>query len=233
MTGWDDPSRKSPPGDSWNVADGMLHGNAHPKIREDLLTTRTFGDFELVFDWRIPTGSNSGVKYRIQDRVLLVSGKLNPSSKRFEDTVDYEYEHRLARRDAIQPTDHVEDYPIAFEYQVIDNQGHADARRGSQYSAGSLYSLVGPAQQMAKPIGEWNTGRIVLKGNHVEHWLNGVKVVDTDLNTPGIDESLAKRWGKNSPVYKLLTTQPKKDCPIGLQNHNDEVWFRNLKIRPL
>ncbi len=73
----------------------------------------------------------------------------------------------------------------------------------------------------------------MLKGNHVEHWLNGVKVVDTDLNTREIVESLARRWGKESPVYKLLTTQPKKDCPIGLQNHNDEVWFRNIKIRPL
>jgi len=233
MNGWDDPSRKNPPGDSWSVEDGMLHGKAHPKIREDLLTTRTFADFELVFDWKIPRGTNSGVKYRIQDRVLLVGGKLNPAAKRFEDTVDYEYEHRLGKRDAIQPGDHVEDYPIAFEYQVIDNEGHADARRGPQYSAASLYSLVGPTQQTAKPIGEWNTGRIVLRGDHVEHWLNGVKVVDTDLNTPAIAESLAKRWGKDSPVYKLLTTQPKKGCPIGLQNHTDEVWFRNIKIRPL
>jgi hypothetical protein len=233
LSGWDDPARKSPPGDSWSVEDGTIHGKSHPKVREDLLTNRTFNNFELVFEWKIPKGANSGVKYRIQDRVLLVGGKLNPASKRFEDTVDYEYEHRLGRRDAIQPGEHVEDYPIAFEYQVIDNQGHLDARRGPKYSAGSLYSLIGPTEQTAKPVGDWNTGRIVLRGNHVEHWLNGVKVVDTNLDSAEIAESLAKRWGTESPVYRLLTTQPKKSCPVGLQNHNDEVWFRSLKIRPL
>jgi hypothetical protein len=84
---------------------------------------------------------------------------------------------------------------------------------------------------LTKPIGEFNHSRLVVKGNHTEHWLNGVKVVDTDLEEAAKDGT--KRWGADSPVYRLLATQPKKDCPISLQNHNDAAWFRNIKIRRL
>lgn len=233
MNGWDDPSKKTPSGESWSVDDGTLHSRSNPRLLEDLLTTRTFRNFELVFEWRVAIGGNSGVKYRIQDRLLLVDGKLNPGSKVFEDTVDYEYAHRLGQRSQLGAGDRAGDYPIAFEYQVIDNERHSDALRGPKQTAGALYGMVAPARQTAKPAGEWNTARIILEGKHVEHWLNGVKVVDTRLDDAEIAASLEKRWGKQSPVYKLLTTQPKLDCPIGLQNHNDEAWFRNIKLRPL
>jgi hypothetical protein len=93
--------------------------------------------------------------------------------------------------------------------------------------------MVAPTTQAARPVGEFNESRIVLRGNRVEHWLNGVKVVDTDLGVPAIAEGLAKRWTTASPVYQMLTRQPKKRTPIALQHHIDEVWFRNLKIRPL
>lgn len=232
MKGWDDPTRKSPPGDAWSIVDGCLRATPKPRLREDLVSQRTFGDFELVFDWKIAPGANSGVKYRIQDRVLLVKGKTKPGANRFEETVDYELEQRLGRRNKIGPDDHVEDYPIAFEYQTIDAT-HADARRGGKQTAGALYSMVAPSVAAAKPAGEWNQARVVLRGNHVEHWLNGQKVVDTDLYTPEIAASLEQRWGKSSPVYQLLTKQPRRNAPIGLQNHNDEAWFRNIRIRPL
>jgi hypothetical protein len=80
-------------------------------------------------------------------------------------------------------------------------------------------------------VGEFNQSRLVVKGNHTEHWLNGVKVVDTDLAEAA--KGGAHRWGAESPVYKLMEEQPKKDCQISLQNHNDPAWFRNLKIRRL
>jgi Domain of Unknown Function (DUF1080) len=70
-----------------------------------------------------------------------------------------------------------------------------------------------------------------VKGNRTEHWLNGVKVVDADLEEAAKGGS--RRWGTQSPVYRLLATQPKKECPISLQNHNDPAWFRNIKIRRL
>ncbi|MCP5120368.1 MAG: DUF1080 domain-containing protein, partial [bacterium] len=73
----------------------------------------------------------------------------------------------------------------------------------------------------------------VLQGAHAEHWRNGVKVVDIDLSSEDVAAGLAKRWTADSPVYELLSTQPKRNTPIGLQHHNDEAWFRNIKIREL
>jgi hypothetical protein len=220
--GWENPAEKHPPGNAWTIEDGCLKATARPRIIEDLFTKATFRDFELMFEWKIARGSNSGVKYRIQDRVMLVEGKY----KRFEDSVDYSIAHRRTDRPA-----RGQEYVIGFEYQMIDNNVHADAKRGPKYQAGALYDLVGPARDVTKPVGEFNQSRLVLKGNHTEHWLNGVKVVDVDLAEAA--KGGVHRWGAESPVYKLLAEQPKKECPISLQNHNDPAWFRNIKIRRL
>jgi hypothetical protein len=162
------------------------------------------------------------VKYRIQDRVMLVEGKF----KRFEDSV----QESIVRRRPDRPVKGQE-YVVGFEYQVIDNSGHADARRGPKYQTGALYDLVGPSQDVTRAVGDFNHSRLVVKGSHAEHWLNGVKVVDTDLAEAA--KGSGPRWGADSEVYRLLTTQPKKECPISLQNHNDPAWFRNIKVRRL
>lgn len=232
MKGWRDPTKMTPVGDSWSIEDGCLKANKKPRVREDLLTTDTFTDFELLFEWRISPAGNSGLKYRAQDSVFLDSTKRLKTAKRFEEQVGYEMEHRLGSRAKLAPDASSEDYLVAFEYQTIDNEGHPDGRRGGSHSSGALYDMVAPSQATAKPIGEFNQSRIVLKGNHVEHWLNGVKVVDTNLDSPEIRQALERRW-KGTGVYRLLAEQPKKNCPIALQNHNDEAWFRNIKIRPL
>jgi hypothetical protein len=220
--GWENPADKHPPADAWAIEDGCLKSVAKPRIIEDLFTKAKFRDFELTFDWKVAPGSNSGVKYRIQDRVMLAEGKF----KKFEDSVDYSIAHRRTDRPAKG-----QEYVIGFEYQVIDNSGHADARRGPKYQAGALYDLIGPAKDVTKPIGEFNQARLVVRGNHIEHWLNGVKVVDADLAEAA--KGGAHRWGAESPVYKLMAEQPRKECPISLQNHNDPAWFRNIKIRRL
>ena len=229
MRGWEDPAKETPPGNAWVVEDGCLKALARPRIREDLVTEESFGDFELAFEWRISPKGNSGVKYRIQDRAVLEHGKLNPAAKRFEDTVNYELVHKVAHRSKIAPDAEIEEYLVAFEYQVIDSR--ADARPTS--GPGSLYDLAGTAHQAARTGGEFNEARIVLQGNHVEHWLNGVKVVDVMLDSPAVLERLARRWGADSRVYELLKKQPKRVTPIALQHHNDEAWFRNIRIRRL
>jgi hypothetical protein len=220
--GWENPAEKQPPGEAWAIEDGCLKATAKPQMIEDLFTKATFRDFDLTFEWKVAPGSNSGVKYRIQDRVMLVEGKY----KKFEDSVDYSIAHRRTDRPAKG-----QEYVIGFEYQVIDNIRHKDARRGPKYQTGALYDLVGPDRDVTKPVGEFNQSRLVVKGNHTEHWLNGVKVVDTDLAEAA--KGGVHRWGAESPVYRLLAEQPKKDCQISLQNHNDPAWFRNLKIRRL
>src|SRR5881227_319798 len=76
FAGWEDPTKKSPPGESFTIEDGCLKSTSHPKIDEDLFTKATFADFELEFDWKISPKGNSGVKYRIQKRIFLLDEKL-------------------------------------------------------------------------------------------------------------------------------------------------------------
>ncbi|HLK18923.1 MAG TPA: DUF1080 domain-containing protein [Bryobacteraceae bacterium] len=224
MSGWDDPRQKTPAGDAWTLDDGCLKARSHPKITEDLFTQETFTDFELAFDWRISKGGNSGLKYRIQDHVFLRDG----SVRRFEDQVNQSLTNRRTDRPAKG-----QDYVIGFEYQILDNALNSDARAGLTHTAGALYDMAPPTKDATLPVGQFNHSRIVLKGTHVEQWLNNVKVVDADLAAPEIKEHIAQRWAPNSPVYNLLAGQPKHDCPISLQNHGDEVWFRNIKIRAI
>lgn len=229
MRGWEDPSQETPAGDAWVVEDGCLKAVSRPRIREDLVSRESFGDFELLFEWRISPRGNSGVKYRLQDRAVLERGKPSPAGRKFEDMVNHELVHRLADRRKIAPDAQIEEYTIAFEYQVIDPQAAPDPESGP----GALYELAGVPHQAARPVGEFNQGRIVLEGNRVRHWLNGFLVVDVRLDAPGVLARLARRWGAGSPVYELLSRQPKKITPIALQHHNDEAWFRSIKIRRL
>jgi hypothetical protein len=218
---WHDTRQMSPPGDSWAVEDGCIKACSKPKLGEDLFSRDTFGDFDLMFDWRVSPHGNTGVKYRVQDRLFIYGV---PGLGKFERQVDYNFSHRRNERPAKGY-----EYVIAFEYQVIDT----DKPATDKGAAGALYELIGPTRAAARPVGEFNHSRILLKGNHVEHWLNGVKVVDAELTAPEIASGLADRWGTASPVYKLLTGQPRRNCPITLQNHNDDAWFRNIKIRKL
>jgi len=222
MNGWDDPRSKEPAGDAWTIEDGCLKAVANPRIYEDLFSRDVFGDFELVFDWKISSGGNSGVKYRIQDHVFLHSGWKG----RFEDLVNLSLRDRRTDRPA-----RGQDYVIGFEYQLLDNDRNPDGRAGRTHTAGALYDMVAPEQAASRPVGEFNHSRLVVRGNHVEHWLNGAKVVQADLGAAEVKAHIAKRWGQDSPVYNLLAGQPKRDCPISLQNHGNAAWFRNVKIR--
>jgi len=225
FSNWEDPTKKSPPGDSFVIEDGCLKATSHPKINEDLFTKETYSDFELEWDWKISPKGNSGVKYRIQDRVMLLGGRY----PKFEDSVNASIKDRRKDRPAKG-----QEYVIGFEYQITDNAANSDAlQNGGLHRTAALYDMFAASKDMTKPVGEFNHSRLVVKGDHVEHWLNGEKVVDANLKAPEIAQASAKRWGQDSPVYKMLAEQPRKSCQISLQNHNDEAWFKNIRIRRL
>ena len=113
------------------------------------------------------------------------------------------------------------------EMQVLDNARHPDGQ-SPLTSAGACYGLYAPSQDVTRPAGSWNQVRVVAKGSHVEHWLNGMKVVEYEL---GSDEWLAR-----------VQSSPYRDAPgygrapigyVALQDHGDRVAFRNIKIRPV
>src|SRR5665811_334374 len=131
--GWEDPTKKSPPGNAFTIEDGCLKSLPHHNLEEDLFTLETFRDFELEFDWKISSGGNSGVKYRIQDRVMLAD---EIPGQKFEHRVNASMKNRRKDRPAKG-----QEYVIGFEYQVLDNEKNPDARRGANHQAGALYDL--------------------------------------------------------------------------------------------
>ena len=225
LSQWVDTRELKPAGDAWVIEDGCIKTIGHAQISEDLFSKQSFGDFELVFDWRISPGGNSGVKYRVQDSFWL--GQWS-RGERFEALVD-----RSMREPRAVRTEKGAQYIVAFEYQLTDDASNGDAKSNVKHTAGALYDMVAPGEKHLKPVGEFNRSRIVVRGNHVEHWLNGDKVVDSTLDSPAALEGITKRWSVAPQVLEMLSKQPRKKCPITLQNHGDVAWFKNLKIREL
>lgn len=120
--------------------------------------------------------------------------------------------------------------PLGFEYQILDDENHPDAKmgNGTNRTASGLYDLISPQNKTLKPVGQWNHGRIIFNELHGEHWLNGEKVLEYDLGSPRMDSLLAA--SKYAPIEGF---GDKKTGHIVLQDHNDDVWFRNIKIREL
>ena len=118
-------------------------------------------------------------------------------------------------------------YHSAPEMQVLDDAGHRDGRNPVT-SAGSNYGLNPAPRGVVRPAGEWNRARIVVEGSSVEHWLNGTKVVDYELGSPEWEDAVRGSKFVEWPAYGRA---PRGH--IGLQDHGDRVYFRNLKIREI
>ncbi len=116
---------------------------------------------------------------------------------------------------------------LGFEYQVLDDERHSDNQNPTHLSA-SLYDMITAENGTLKPVGEYNTGRVIFNGNHGEHWLNGVKVVEYDLGSACFDSLFQISKYKNNPDFP-----EKRAGHIILQDHSDAVWYRNIKIRIL
>jgi hypothetical protein len=206
LTGWRGLGYDTVPTVHWNVVDGAIHkvasGNV-PKMPDgqpanggDLMTTDTFRDFELAFDWKVVPGTNSGVKYNVSEEYSLANASNHAA--------------------------------LGFEYQVLDDSLSEDNKLAT-HRAGALYDLFAANdKKRLKPVGGWNSSRIVFRGNHGEHWLNGQKIVEFDLGTPRMDSALAK-----SKYRVLKGFADRRSGHIILQDHGDEVFYRDIKIREI
>ncbi|MEN9576018.1 MAG: hypothetical protein RL514_3873 [Verrucomicrobiota bacterium] len=116
---------------------------------------------------------------------------------------------------------------LGHEYQMLDDDGHPDGKIGPHRQTASFYDVLPPAKDKpTKPVGEWNASRIVVKGNLVQHWLNGAKVLEYELGSDAVKAAVAK-----SKFAKIGDFGTKVTGHILLTDHNDECWFRNVKLR--
>ena len=178
------------PDQGWVIEGDALH--IKPKSRvPDLITKEKYSDFDLRFEWKVSSGANSGIMYRVAE------GKGAA-------------------------------YFTGPEYQILEDSNHGDGKN-PKTSSGALYALV-PCndKKTLKPVGEWNTTRIVIEDNKVQHWLNGEKVVSYEWASDEIKGLIA-----NSKFKKWERFMTQDTGHIAFQNHNDAVWFRNIKIKDL
>src|SRR5690349_23529522 len=111
---------------------------------------------------------------------------------------------------------------------MIDDDLHPDGKL-VKHNSGDLYDLIASNDHKhLRPVGEWNDSRVVFIGNHGEHWLNGERIVEFDLGTPRMDSALAK-----SKYRVLKGFADRRSGHIILQDHGDEVFFRDIKIREI
>jgi len=118
-------------------------------------------------------------------------------------------------------------YYTGPEFQILDNARHRDGK-DPLTSAGSCYGVYAPTQDATRPPGTWNSVRLVVNKNHVEHWLNGTKVVQYELFSPDWEKRVQASKFKQWPNYGRV---PRGH--IALQEHGDQVAYRNIRIRVL
>ncbi|MGB2713288.1 MAG: DUF1080 domain-containing protein [Vicinamibacterales bacterium] len=192
LAGWRGYKQPDASKTRWKVENGMLAvdpgDGKDTRGARDLITTGTYDNFELSFEWKVSPGGNSGVKYFVlEDR----------------------------------------DSAIGHEYQVIDDEKHTDAKIGGHRQTAAFYDVLPAANRQLKPAGEFNQSRIVVNGAHVEHWLNGTRVLQYELGSAALQAAIDKSKFKGIERFG----KPQKGH-ILLQDHGDRVWYRSVRIRP-
>ena len=118
-------------------------------------------------------------------------------------------------------------YHSAPEMQILDDERHPDGQNPLT-SAGANYGLNAAPRGVVRPVGEWNESRVVVEGSQVEHWLNGTRVVEYVLGGEEWEARVADSKFVEWPAYGRAATGH-----IGLQDHGDPVWYRNMKVREI
>lgn len=203
----------------WVIEDGCIKfngsggGEAQTAEGGDLIFAHKFKNFELELEWKISKGGNSGILYLAQE--------VTSTDK--------------DGKEVLEPI-----YISAPEFQILDNANHPDAKLGKDNNrqAASLYDMIPAVPQNAKPFGEWNTAKIMVYKGTVVHGQNGENVLEYHLWTPQWTEMLENsKFSKEKwPLaFELLNNCGGENHEgfIGLQDHGDDVWYRNIRVKIL
>lgn len=197
--GWRGAKTKGFPKHGWVVKDGVLtvleSGGAESEHGGDIITVDKYRDFELHLDYKLTPGANSGIKYFVDPELNKGKGS-----------------------------------SIGLEYQLLDDQRHPDARKGGHEGSRALaclYDLIEADKYIKSPnpIGQWNHAAVISKGNHVEHWLNGRRVLTYERKTAPFRQLVQESKYKSWPGFGEWT-----QGHILLQDHGNRVSFKNIKI---
>jgi hypothetical protein len=192
---------------------------AHWKIEQGAIRKVPSGEIPRMPDGQPVSGGDLMTAERFADFELAWEWKI---SRAGNSGVKYNVSEELSMAAAANHA------ALGFEYQLLDDSLHTDNQVPSHRS-GALYDLIAPnASKKLRPVGEWNASRIVFRGNHGEHWLNGRKIVEFDLATPRMDSLLARSKYRSIPNFAQ-----RRAGHLVLQDHGDEVHFRSIKIRLL
>ncbi|HET6201730.1 MAG TPA: DUF1080 domain-containing protein [Planctomycetota bacterium] len=212
---------------------------ASPAPPNTLTEAEKAAGWRLLFDGKTTAGWRGFRKEKCPDGWKAVDGALSRVDKADDIVTEEEFgdfelslEWKIAKGGNSGiffgvTEDHDTVWQTGPEFQILDNAGHKDGGN-TMTSAGSNYALHAPAKDATRPVGEWNEARIRVEGAKVEHWLNGVKLLEYELGSPEWKALVAASKFASMPDYGT-----RKKGRIALQDHGDAVSYRSIKIRPL
>ena len=222
--------------------------NANDAMLNKLTPAEIKKGWKLLFDgstltgWKTYNRTDMATSWGVKDGAIFLDAKKGRSDVAkgdlvtLEDYDDFEFSVEWKISDCgnsgimyriVEDPKYKQPYLTGPEMQVLDNKRHPDAKIITHRS-GDFYDVMASKTENVKPAGEWNSVRIIMKGYKLEQWQNGVRQIKLTLGSDEINAIVEKsKWKNQKDWGKALIGK------IGLQDHGDAVWFRNIKIRSL
>jgi hypothetical protein len=219
--------------------------SAPTQAQNKLTAAETKAGWKLLFDgtstkgWKVFNGKSDGTAWKVADGALYLDASTKEGRGDLITAGEYEnyefsYDWKIAPNgnsgllfNVVEDPKYSAVYVTGPEMQVLDNNGHPDAKI-HKHRAGDLYDLIACSEETVKPAGEWNEARIISNKGKYEFWLNGKKLVTFTMHDAAWDEMVAASKFKSMPDFGKA-----KKGHFALQDHGDQVWFRNIKIKEL